>query len=158
MPRSLPLMINPIASRRPMQLGLTFDLATWPQMRGWQLTEWQVLEPAARAALEQVQREYKGARCVCQARKLRHTPFCRKCFDRLKRARLARQFAIFDRIIDMAGGKWLENTSRSYFRHYDLCRDFLLNNRAIPSEHRAGHEVSIQQYKLKRKKKNSGGG
>jgi len=129
----VPVLPAAMITQRPVQLGLGFDLDVWPTMRGWDLEQWQVLVPAALAALEQSFQEFSSSRCACTARKMRNTPFCRECMEVLKRAKLLRQFNIFTKIVDMAGGTWKENIGRAFLRHYDLCRDYLLNTRPKPA-------------------------
>jgi hypothetical protein len=93
---------------------------------------------AAQSAIELFEREYDGATCaVCQAEKWIQAPFCRGCSIKLQRAGLMKRFVglLADVRHVMGIGeeevkdwhRWPTWYLRTYWRHYDLCRDFLID-------------------------------
>lgn len=95
---------------------------------------------AAQLALEQFEREYEGAVCaVCQQEKWANSPFCRACSIKLQRAHMMKKF---DGLIHYVMNQttvpvdkekdwrtWPPWLLRDYWRHYDLCRDYLIDVR-----------------------------
>jgi hypothetical protein len=87
-------------------------------------------EIATLKALEDFEREYEGTVCaVCRAEKWASSPFCRGCSIKLQRARLMQRMKD---TMDSYGREWQSwpaHSLRYFRRHYDLCRDYLMDVR-----------------------------
>jgi hypothetical protein len=88
-------------------------------------------------SLRQFEHEWNSTACpVCPADKWQHYPFCRSCSIRLQRAHMMaalkpyvdRSSAVLLRWAQEDGGKNMRAFAH-LFRHYDVCRDFLINAR-----------------------------
>jgi hypothetical protein len=104
-----------------------------------------ISEQAAIEALADFRREYESEVCVvCKSEKWRLYPFCRSCSIKLQRSHLMARFVeLVKRIVwileysrtaepierDRDLKNWPNAIVQQYFRHYDICRDFLVNMR-----------------------------
>lgn len=99
------------------------------------------MEAAALLAIEQFEREYESTACpVCQAGKWANYPFCRSCSIRLQRAHLMKKFDGMVRYLmnettiptdqERDWRQWPPWLLNDYWRHYDRCRDYLINTRS----------------------------
>ncbi|HEV7674363.1 MAG TPA: hypothetical protein VGQ12_07525 [Candidatus Angelobacter sp.] len=92
--------------------------------------ERQNLNEAAQLALEDFEREYEGVVCAaCQQEKWPSSPFCKKCSIKLQRAHLMRELDGISHGYGKDLQEWTEYALQAYWRHYDTCRDFLIDVR-----------------------------
>src|SRR5262249_40827343 len=86
---------------------------------------------ARREAFQQFRREYLGTVCsACESEKWAKSPFCRLCSIRLSRAHLFAKFT--DLLGEYANHKFVPYRMQllvKYWRHYETCRDFLIQKR-----------------------------
>ena len=107
-------------------------------------------QQAADFALEQFEREWTSEVCaVCGDAKWSCFPFCRGCSIRLQRVHLMAHFNISKGRSLEALQRWASGVGHSkefiggLARHYDVCRDYLINTRRSAA---IGHRPSAEEH------------